>query len=236
MNCIIGICSNTNKIISNKRKLDTYYQYVKLKVNINQKTGSIRIFGSDTFRTSEMYCNGEKIKYDVIYNSYDSEIRINITSLRNGNEIVIYWNDKLFSTNKMFYNCTDIIEIDLSNFKTQSVTYMGHMFYGCSALTSLNLSNFNTQSVKYMGYMFYGCSALTSLNLSNFNTSSVKIMEYMFSGCSSLISLDLSNCYLNFLTFLNSNCNLKKIDISNCFFTNIINDIKYIINTCKSLH
>ena len=137
MNCIIGICSNTNKIISNKRKLDTYYHYVKLKVNTNKNTGSIQIFGSDKFRTSEIYCNGEKIKYDVIYISNDnSEIRINITSLRNGNEIVIYWNKKLVSTYQMFNYCTDIISIDLSNFDTSSITNMRYMFYGCSSLTS----------------------------------------------------------------------------------------------------
>ena len=123
-----------------------------------------------------MYCNGEKIKYDVIYNSYDSKIRINITSLRNGNEIEIYWNNKLFSTYKMFYDCIDIIAIDLSNIDTSSVTNMYEMFYGCSTLTSLNLLNFNTSSVTTMHEMFSGCSALTSLDLSNFNTSSVIYM------------------------------------------------------------
>ena len=32
------------------------------------------------------------------------------------------------------------------------------MFYGCSSLKELNLSNFNTNNVNDMGYMFYGCS------------------------------------------------------------------------------
>ena len=47
-----------------------------------------------------MYCNGDKIKYDVIYGIYyyESEIRINIASLGNGNGIEIYWNNKLVST------------------------------------------------------------------------------------------------------------------------------------------
>ena len=132
MNYIFGIYSNTNKIISNKRKLDAYSQYIKLKVNTTGKTGSILIFGSGNYNISEMYCNGEKIKYDVIYKSNsDSEIRINIALLRNGNEIEIYWNNKLFSTYKMFYYCTDIISIDLSNFNTSSVTNIYSMFYGC---------------------------------------------------------------------------------------------------------
>ena len=41
---------------------------------------------------------------------------------------------------------------------------MSEMFYNCSSLTSLNLSNFNTNNVNYMGGMFSGCSSLTSLN------------------------------------------------------------------------
>ncbi len=41
------------------------------------------------------------------------------------------------------------------------------MFYNCSSLTSLNLSNFNTNNVNDMSSMFYNCSNLTSLNSKN---------------------------------------------------------------------
>ena len=41
---------------------------------------------------------------------------------------------------------------------------MSFMFYYCSSLTSLNLSNFNTNNVNDMNHMFSGCSSLTSLN------------------------------------------------------------------------
>ena len=53
------------------------------------------------------------------------------------------------------------------------------MFYYCSSLTSLNLSNFNTNNVIDMSYMFCDCSSLTSLNLFNFNTNNVKDMRSM---------------------------------------------------------
>ena len=56
------------------------------------------------------------------------------------------------------------------------------MFYNCSKLTSLNLSNFITSNVTNMSYMFCNCSSLTYLNLSNFNTNNVKDMEGMFEG------------------------------------------------------
>ena len=50
---------------------------------------------------------------------------------------------------------------------------MSYMFYNCSKLTSLNLSNFNINYIKDMSYMFYKCFKLTNLNLSNFNTNNI---------------------------------------------------------------
>ena len=95
----------------------------------------------------------------------------------------------------------------LKGLDTSNVTNINKMFFGCSSLTSLDLTNFNTSNVTNMGSMFNNCSSLTSLDLSNFNTSKVTIIEYMFSGCSSLTSLNLSNWDLsnadNVSTFYN---------------------------------
>ena len=52
----------------------------------------------------------------------------------------------------------------------QNVTNMSYMFYKCSNLTNLDLSNFNSQKVNNMYAMFYSCSNLIYLDLSNFNT------------------------------------------------------------------
>ena len=51
------------------------------------------------------------------------------------------------NTNYLFYNCSSLTNLDLSNFNTQNVTKIQCMFYGCSSLTNLNLSNFNTQKL-----------------------------------------------------------------------------------------
>ena len=48
-----------------------------------------------------------------------------------------------------------------------------NMFYRCSSLTSLDVSNFNTSNVTYISSMFFRCSSLTSLDVSHFNTSKV---------------------------------------------------------------
>ena len=61
---------------------------------------------------------------------------------------------------------------------------MKYMFYGCSSLRELNISNFNTNNVDNMSYMFFRCSSLEELDLSNFNFNNVYDVDYMFYGCS----------------------------------------------------
>ena len=61
------------------------------------------------------------------------------------------------------------------------------MFYCCSALSSLDLSNFYTKEVKNMGGMFAGCLALTTIYASDkFVTSKVQSGEGMFALCRNL--------------------------------------------------
>ena len=48
------------------------------------------------------------------------------------------------------------------------------MFYGCSLLTNLDLSNINTSQVINMDSLFYNCLNLSSLNISNFITKNVQ--------------------------------------------------------------
>ena len=44
---------------------------------------------------------------------------------------------------------------------------MRKIFWGCSSLKTLNLSNFNTNNVANMSYMFNRCSSLKELNCNN---------------------------------------------------------------------
>ena len=45
---------------------------------------------------------------------------------------------------------------------------MNWMFFGCSSLEELDLSNFNTKNVTNMSYMSYYCKSLKELKISNF--------------------------------------------------------------------
>jgi len=136
------------------------------------------------------------------------------------NIIVMKWDYKLNSSSSMFFELTNLIEIDLSNFDaselvtmqrmfssctnlknviigknfdSSKVMDMGNMFRFCESLISLDLSNLNTKSVLSMSFMFECCYSLEYLNLENFDTSSVTMISSMFGYCNSLVSLNLSN-------------------------------------------
>ena len=65
----------------------------------------------------------------------------------------------------MFYGCTSLKYLDLSNFNISQVTSMNEIFYGCSSLNYLNLSNFNTSRSSQMRSAFENCTKLEYINL-----------------------------------------------------------------------
>ena len=138
----------------------------------------------------------------------------------------------------MFYGCSALTSLDLTNFNTANVEFMDHMFYGCSALKSLDLTNFNTAKVTYMNNMFEGCSALKSLVLTNFNTANVTNMSNMFKGCSALTSLGLTNFNTAKVTEMGNMFNgcsaLKSLDLTN-FNTAKVTEMGNMFNGCSAL-
>ena len=119
----------------------------------------------------------------------------------------------------MFYQCSGLTSLDLSNFNTANVTDMSGMFIECSSLTSLDVSNFNTANVTTMLGMFQGCFFLTSLDVRHFNTANVTDMTSMFHACSRLTSLDVSHFNTTNVTDMSgmfASCySLTSLDVSN---------------------
>ena len=143
------------------------------------------------------------------------------------------------STTYWFYDCKELTAINgLKYLNTENVTNMSDMFYGCSSLASLDLSNFNTEKVTDMYAMFYGCSALTGLDLSSFNTKNVTSMEYMFSRCSSLTDLDLSSFntenVTNMYDMFDGCSALTGLDLSS-FNTENVTSMSYMFAGCSAL-
>ena len=75
------------------------------------------------------------------------------------------------------------------SFITKDVTSMNDMFYGCSLLKMLDLSNFDTSNVTDMYHMFAGCESLAEINLCTFDTSKVTNMREMFGNTSKVMAI-----------------------------------------------
>ncbi|EKE0508496.1 BspA family leucine-rich repeat surface protein [Listeria monocytogenes] len=170
----------------------------------------------------------------------------------------------LLTTEGMFKNCSNLMEVDLSGLDTSVVTTMWDMFSSCRALEELDVSHFNTSSVTNMSYMFYDnrnlevldvsnldtssvtnmyamfedCTSLEELDVSNFDTSSVTDMYRVFNGCEKLKKLDVSNFDTSSATAMVQmfrNCSaLEKLDVSN-FNTSLVTDMRAMFAGCTSL-
>ena len=155
------------------------------------------------------------------------------------NTIEISWNEPITSFACLFYTCSEINEIDLSNYDTSAINNMKSMFLDCASLTSINFGNIITSNVVEMHYMFCGCSALKELDLSKFNTERVTNMRIMFGLCSSLVSLDLSlldTSHVVDMGYLFFECsNLKSINLKNKFSTESVTEMDFMFSGCSAL-
>ena len=208
------------------------YSLITLKIN---KTGNISIFGKTSL------CKYYYAPFpDEIYINENNQSELNSTYYLNDTENIIklIWKSDITRTGCMFHSCSDITEINFSDFDSSHVTNMEYMFYGCSSLSSVDFSNFNSSLVSSMIYMFYGCSSLASVDLSNFNNNVVLSMAYMFYGCSSLTSIDLSNFkgkLISLMSYMFHSCSsLISIDLSN-FNNNLVSSISYMFYGCSNL-
>ena len=202
---------------------------IKLKL---QRIGYSNILSSSfnkSYYPDIIYING--IQNDTIQNKYYFNKAINNATL--------IWNKTINGCYKMFHECSNIIEIDFSNFDTSDVTDMGFMFCSCNNLNSLNLSNFKASNIRSMLNMFRACNNLNSLNLSNFKTSNVISMNGMFCRCSSLFYLDLTHFVTSQVTDMNSmfaSCsNLFSLNLSN-FDTSNVQIMRYMFSHCSNLY
>ena len=178
------------------------------------------------------------------------------------NIIKLAWNCDTTSFTSLFSECTDIEEIDFTEFScssglTMSSTFYGcksltfvniprkiyaskytsNMFSGCSKLKKLDLSKLDVSKVEEMFNMFRDCSSLTSLILPNLNKTIAKRIDNMFSGCSSLTSLDLKQFNTSQVTnmlCLFCNCtSLISLDLSSFIINNVQNFAMMFFNCSK---
>ena len=181
---------------------------------------------------TELYINGDKKEYKKYF----------IPEKEGIYTILLKFNISIKDCSYMFYNCKNIIYIDLSNFDEKNVINISRMFFGCHSLKSLpDISKWNIINVTNMSFLFGECSSLKSLpDISNWNTANTTNMFGIFSGCKSLKSLpDISKWNTTNVTnmsWLFSNCkSLESLpDISKWNTTNVIY-MSSMFSHCESL-
>ena len=88
----------------------------------------------------------------------------------------------------MFYGCSNLSNLDVSNLDVSSATSLYSMFYGCTKLTSLDVSKWKTSKVTNMAYLF-SYTNLNSIDLTNFDVNNVRIFKGMFQNSRNLTTI-----------------------------------------------
>lgn len=99
----------------------------------------------------------------------------------------------LESIEEMFGACSRLVHIyGVETLNVSKVTNMAMLFYNDSQLEDVDLSSWEANLTGSIGNMFYNCSKLTYLDLHGINTSGVTSMSSVFSNCINLEYLDMS--------------------------------------------
>ena len=216
------------------------YQYT---VNETEANGIYTVeISSDSDFTSCSF-NGKKELLTVDYLKVTDKVTTMSNMFRNCSQLtqldVSNWDtSQVTNIDLMFARCSQLTQLDVSKWDTSQVQYMNGMFEDCSQLTQLDLSNWDTTNVINMSGMFNKCSQFTQLDISKWNISNVKYMHYMFARCTQLTQLDLSNWVISkvaSMQYMFENCSkLTQLDLSN-WDTSKVASMQSMFENCTSL-
>ena len=80
----------------------------------------------------------------------------------------------------MFYECENLLSLNLSSFKNKKTIDISYMFYCCKNLSTLDLSNFDIKSTYNYNGIFYNCNKLKDINNSTFDINKFNISKDIF--------------------------------------------------------
>ena len=223
--------------IGNHQIFSEYYdieKYYPFKISINDEVQILRDKKVLVEKLQANFKNYEiKIEWKTTYP--------NLTHMfANLSSITAIKLDNMFAMNcdlsYMFYNCTNLQNISITNTLLNAVNDMSHMFFNCHSLQNFSFDSLNLNSIIYyidISYIFFNCSNIKYLIYGN-NYIPVRDMQYSFYNCISLNSINLNkfisqdninmsytfyNCYsLNSVSIENNN--LKVNDIRYMFYNN----------------
>ncbi len=227
---LVVIPDNVNKDIP---IINSYENSVRnsvlTKMNLIDNKGDERFYNEEQIKQCEIKIDGEKI--DFTYS---------LKFPKSGRHIITYtFKNRLTKCNRLFYNCPNLVSIDLSKFNTENITDMSFMFYRCTYLFNVNIPYLNTKNLTNIAGMFGFCHFIENIDLSHFETSNVTNMNGLFLFCFKLKNIKFSS---NFKTRnvieMNSmfyGCeSLYDIDLSN-FNTQNVENMSLMFCGCSSL-
>ena len=191
---LIIIVNLFNQTLPSNRLQSIELSFSNITLIIKRK-GYSNVFGDKSdFKPDDIYINNKK----------QNEVQYSYNLTDENNIVEFIWNKNNINCKYLFFRCSNISKIDLTNFDTSEVTDMQYMFYGCSSLISWNLSNLDTSKVSNMKFMFSSCSSLANIDLSHIDTSEVTNFQSTFANCISLTSLNLSNFDTSKVTYISN--------------------------------
>ena len=240
---------------------------IKLNIESNDLNKEIYFLGKFDNKREEKgfskFFEDNKNKINIFINGKEANNLPNFKPSEVGiYEINIEIKAKITDCGYMFYECSNIIEIDMKdtdlsevekmndmfnyciNLKKvklpdniKKVTDMRYMFNYCKNLEKFEGEKFDTENVTNMSGMFQHCEKIKSIKLDNFDTRKVVQMGCMFNNCYELekLTLKFNTNEVKFMPWLFYGCEkLKELDISSFNFRKN-QDVSYIFEGCDEL-
>lgn len=98
----------------------------------------------------------------------------------------------------MFFGCSNLTYLDLSDWDTSNIYGMTSMFADCINLTEIvGIADWNVHNVNSFAGMFQNCSSIKNLDIKNWNMQNAHYLENIFFHLPSLENLYLNNVDFN---------------------------------------
>ena len=144
----------------------TFFELIKYNKKLQNKM-NISIEDYKNFLMIEIELILNKRKEEKCINIIDEKEKSHyyINKLNNLQKIEIKIGKQVKSLYQLFGYRENIESIYFKKFLRNNILNMGGIFYHCSQLKKVDLSNCNTKNVNDMSYMFYYCVSLEEVNL-----------------------------------------------------------------------
>ena len=144
-----------NLNINDYKKYSQYYSLIELTLTL------------DNYKKNDKFINipdSKREYYHIYFDDSIEEIKRNyLNEKENIKMIKIIINHQVKSFKNLFDRCKCISSILFKKFYRIDITDMSFMFFGCSSLKELNISNLITDNVTNMNCMFFECSSLKEI-------------------------------------------------------------------------